>query len=154
MVRFPKEMGLIVNDSSPPRKKRIEQYRKKIAVRPLETPKQYRSRVGRISRHRYLMDNRPAPAQRKTEIETFHETVERVKTKHKQNLAEIKANTLSTREKQIAYDKARGAYESRTFLEATLRMKGIDPAADIEGMKTQYEEWKSANRGHRRNASR
>ena len=122
MVRFPKEMGLIVNDSSPPRKKRIEQYRKKIAVRPLETPKQYRSRVGRISRHRYLMDNRPAPAQRKTEIETFHETVERVKTKHKQNLAEIKANTLSTREKQIAYDKARGAYESRTFLEATLRM--------------------------------
>ena len=138
-------MGLIVNDSSPPRKNRIEQYRKKIAVRPLETPKQYRSRVGRISRHRYLMDNRPAPAQRKTEIETFHETVERVKTKHKQNLAEIKANTLSTREKQVAYDRARGAYESRTFLEENLRMKGIIPAADIEDMKTQYQEWKNAN---------
>jgi len=112
-------MGLIVNDSSPPRKKRIEQYRKKIAVRPLETPKQYRSRVGRISRHRYLMDNRPAPAQRKTEIETFHETVARVTVNHQQNLADIKANTLSTREKQIAYDKARGAYESRTFLAET-----------------------------------
>jgi len=65
------------------------------------------------------MDNRPAPAQRKTEIETFHETVARVTVNHQQNLADIKANTLSTREKQIAYDKARGAYESRTFLAET-----------------------------------
>ena len=112
MVRFPEEMGLIVNDSSPPRKNRIEQYRKKIAVRPLETPQQYRSRVGRISRHRYLMDNRPSPAQRKTEIETYHETVKRVAAKHKQVLADIRANTPSFREKQIAYDKARGAYDT------------------------------------------
>ena len=100
--------------------------------------------MGRISRHRYLMDNRPAPAQRKAEIETYRESVERVTAKHQQVLADIKANTPTFREKQIAYDKARGAYESRTFLEATLRMKGIDPAADIEDMKTQYEEWKRA----------
>ena len=130
------------DDESESRKRRIEEYRKKIAVRPLETPKQYRSRVGRISRHRYLMDNRPAPAQRKAEIETYHESVERVSAKHQQVLAEIEANTPTFREKQIAYDTARGAYESRTFLEATLRMKGIEPAADIEDMKTQYEEWK------------
>ena len=93
-------------------KSRTEQYRKKIAVMPLETPKQYRSRVGRISRHRYLMDNRPTPAQRKAEIETYHETVERVAAKHQQALADIKANTPTFREKQIAYDRARSAYES------------------------------------------
>ena len=112
MVRFPEEVGLIVNGNSDPRKNRIEQYRKKIAVRPLETPKQYRSRVGRISRHRYLMDNRPTLAQRKAEIETYHETVERVTAKHQQVLANIKANTPTFREKQIAYDRARSAYES------------------------------------------
>jgi len=115
MVRFPEEVGLIVDDSSAARKNRIERYRKRIAVRPLETPKQYRSRVGRISRHRYLMDNRPAPAQRKAEIDTYHEMVARVTAKHQQVLADIKANTLSTRENQIAYDRARGAYESRTL---------------------------------------
>ena len=104
-------MVLIVDDSSGPRKNHLEQYRKKIAVTPLETPKQYRSRVGRISRHRYLMDNRPAPAQRKVEIETYHETVGRVTVKHKQVLADIEANAPSFREKQIAYDKARGAYD-------------------------------------------
>ena len=125
-------------------KSRTEQYKKKIAVMPLETPKQYRSRVGRISRHRYLMDNRPTPAQRKTEIETYHETVARVTAKLQQVLDDIDDNTPTFREKQIAYDTARGAYESRTFLEATLRMKGIEPAADIEDMKTQYQEWKRA----------
>jgi len=62
--------------------------------------------------------------------------------KCQRELADTEANTPTFREKQIAYDKARGAYESRTFLEATLRMKGVEPAADIEDMKTQYEEWK------------
>ena len=109
------------DDESESRKRRIKEYRKKIAVRPLETPKQYRSRVGRISRHRYLMDNRPTPAQRKSEIESYHETVERVTAKHQKVLADINANTPTFREKQIAYDKARGAYESRTFLKAALR---------------------------------
>jgi len=98
--------------------------------------------VGRISRHRYAMNHRPDPARRESEIESYHEAVERVTAKHQQVLADIKANTPTFREKQIAYNKARGAYESRTFLESTLRMKGIDPAADIEDMKTQYEEWK------------
>ena len=102
--------------------------------------------MGRISRHRYAMNHRPDPARRESEIESYHEAVERVTAKHQQVLADIKANTPTFREKQIAYDKARGAYESRTFLESTLRMKGIDPAADIEDMKTQYEEWKSASR--------
>ena len=104
-------MVLIVDDSSDPRKNHLEQYRKKIAVMPLDTPKQYRSRVGRISRHRYLMDNRPTPAQRKVEIEIYRETVRRVTAKHKQVLADIEANTPSFREKQIVYDKARGAYD-------------------------------------------
>ena len=98
--------------------------------------------MGRISRHRYAMNHRPDPARRESEIESYHEAVERVTAKHQQVLADIKANTPTFREKQIAYNKARGAYESRTFLESTLRMKGIDPAADIEDMKTQYEEWK------------
>ena len=130
------------DDESESRKRRIKEYRKKIAVRPFETPKQYRSRVGRISRHRYLMNHRPDPARRKMEIESYHEAAARVTAKHQQVLAEIEANTPTFREKQIAYDTARGAYESRTFLEATLRMKGIEPAADIKDMKTQYEEWK------------
>ena len=111
MVRYAEKVVLIVDDSSDPRKNRLQQYRKKIAVMPLETPKQYRSRVGRISRHRYLMDNRPAPAQRKVEIEIYRETVRRVTAKHKQVLADIEATAPSFREKQIAYDKARGAYD-------------------------------------------
>ena len=130
------------DNKSESRKRRIEEYRKKVAVRPLETPNQYRSRVGRISRHRYLMNHRPDPARRKREIESYHEAVARVTKKCQRELADTEANTPTFREKQIAYDKARGAYESRTFLEATLRMKGVEPAADIEDMKTQYEEWK------------
>ena len=82
--------------------------------------------MGRISRHRYLMDNRPTPAQRKAEIETYHETVERVTAKHQQMLADIKANTPTFREKQIAYDRARGVYDSTTVLVATLRMKEME----------------------------
>mgnify|MGYP006910214382 CR=1 FL=1 len=111
MVRYAEKVVLIVDDSSSPRKNHLEQYRKKIAVMPLDTPKQYRSRVGRISRHRYLMDNRPTPAQRKAEIEIYHETVRRVTAKHKQVLADIEVTAPSFREKQIAYDKARGAYD-------------------------------------------
>ncbi len=145
---------LTVDGNTDSKKSRIEKYRKKVAVRPLETPKQYRSRVGRISRYRYLMNRGGEAARRARAKKIYKETEARVKTKHQENLAEIEANTPSFREKQIAHDKARGAYESRTFLEATLRMKGIEPAADIEEMKTQYQGWKSANRGHRRNASR
>ena len=62
--------------------------------------------------------------------------------KCQRELADTEANTPTFREKQIAYDKARGAYESRTFLEETLRMKGIEPAEDIGDMKIQYDEWK------------
>ena len=132
------------NDDS---KSRIKEYRKKVAIRPLETPKQYRSRVGRISRYRYLMSRGEEEARRARAKNVYNETKARVGSKHQKNLAEIKANTPTTREKQIAYDRARGAYESRTFLEENLRMKGIIPAADIEDMKTQYHEWKTANGG-------
>ena len=130
------------DDRSESRKRPIEEYRKKVAVRPLETHNQYRNRSGRISRHRYLMSHRPDRARRKDGIRRYHETVARVTKKCQRELADIEANTSTFREKQIAYDTARGAYESRTFLEATLRMKGIEPAADIEDMKTQYEEWR------------
>ncbi|MCH2268904.1 hypothetical protein [Candidatus Thalassarchaeum betae] len=132
----------MVDGNTDPRKNRIEEYRKKVAVRPLETPKQYRSRVGRISRHRYLMNHTLDPARRKMDLESYQEAVERVSAKHQQVLADIEANTPTFREKQIGYDKARGAYESRTFLEETLRMKGIAPAVGIEDMKIQYEKWK------------
>ena len=65
------------------------------------------------------------------------------------------APTVRHKQKQVAYDRARGAYESRTFLEATLRLKGIEPAEDIEGMKAQYEDWKiQASGGELRNKSR
>jgi hypothetical protein len=57
------------------------------------------------------MDNRPTPAQRKAEVEIYHETVRRVTAKHEQVLADIEATAPSFREKQIAYDKARGAYD-------------------------------------------
>ena len=130
------------NDDS---KSRIKEYRKKVAIRPLETPKQYRSRVGRISRYRYLMSRGEEEARRARAKNVYNETKPQVGARHQKNLAEIKPNTPSTREKQIAYDRARGAYESRTFLEENLRMKGIIPAADIEDMKTQYQEWKNAN---------
>tara|TARA_B100001013_G_C24338149_1_gene335371 strand:+ start:146 stop:481 length:336 start_codon:yes stop_codon:yes gene_type:complete len=100
------------DDRSESRKRPLEEYRKKVAVRPLETHNQYRNRVGRIAKHRQLMSHRPDRAQRKDEIKRYQEMVARVTEKCQRELAKIEANTPTFREKQIAYDKARGAYES------------------------------------------
>ena len=91
-----------------------------VAVRPLKTHNEYRNSVGRISRHQYLMNQRPDRARRKSEIKRYHETVARVTAKIQRELAEIKAHTPTFREKQMAYDRERGAYESKTFLESLL----------------------------------
>ncbi len=104
------------DDRSETRKRPIEEYRKKVAVRPLETHNQYRNRVGRIARHRQLMSHRPDRARRKGEIKRYQEMVARVTEKCQRELAEIEANAPTFREKQIAYDKARGAYDSNTYL--------------------------------------
>ena len=112
-----------------------------------ETHNQYRNRVGRISRQQHLMNQNVDPSKRREEIKRFSEASDRIEKKVQKEIEEIGQNTPSFREKQIAYDKARGAYESRTFLEATLRLKGIEPAEDIEEMKAQYEDWRALNSG-------
>ena len=107
-----------------------------------ETHNQYRNRVGRISRHQHLVNQTIDPSKRREEIKNLSEASTRIEKKVAEEIKEILENTPTTKQKQIDYDKARGAYESRTFLEGTLRLKGIEPAEDIEGMKAQYEEWK------------
>ena len=128
-----------------------------------ESHNQYRNRVGRISGHQHLMSQKVDPSQRREEIERFSEASARIEKKVQSEIEEISQGAPTVRHKQklvakqnqIAYDRARGAYESRTFLEATLRLKGIEPAEDIEGMKAQYEDWKiQASGGELRNKSR
>ena len=120
---------------------------------PRETHNQYRNRVGRISRHQHLMSQNVNPSKRRKEIKALSKASIRIENKVKEEIEEFCQESSTVRhrqkqvskEKQIAFDKARGAYESRTFLEETLRLKGIEPAADIEEMKNQYEEWKALN---------
>ena len=120
-----------------------------------ETHNQYRNRVGKISRHQHLMSQKVEPSTRREEIERLAEASNRIEKKVEKEIEEFcqRAPTVRhrqkqiTKEKQISYDKARGAYESRTFLEGTLRLKGIEPAEDIEGMKAQYEGWKTLASG-------
>ncbi len=112
-----------------------------------ETHNQYRNRVGRISRNQHLMSQKVDPSQRREEIKRFSEASKKIEKKVKMEVEGIAKGVPSFRQKQIAHDKARGAYESRTFLEATLRLKGIEPAEDIGGMKTQYEAWKVRTSG-------
>jgi hypothetical protein len=122
-----------------------------------ESHNQYRNRVGRISGHQHLMSQRVDSSQRREEIERLSEASARIEKKVQSEIEEISqgAPTVRHKQKQVAYDRARGAYESRTFLEATLRLKGIEPAEDIEGMKAQYEDWKiQASGGELRNKSR
>jgi hypothetical protein len=115
-----------------------------------ESHNEYRSRAGRTSRYQHLMNQKVDSSQRRVEIERLSKATIRVEKKVKNEIEEFcqEAPTVRHRQKQIAkegqiaYDKARGAYESRTFLEGTLRLKGIEPAESIEGMKAQYENWK------------
>ena len=130
----------------------IKSYQDEVAARGYLTNREYRALVRaegvRIpSRHQVLMSKRPSMEERGKEVKKFHETVARVTVKFEEILARIKANATSFKQKQITRDQACGAYESRTFLETTLWAKGIEPVAEIDGMKAQYEEWKWLSHG-------
>ncbi|SVD14594.1 uncharacterized protein METZ01_LOCUS367448, partial [marine metagenome] len=85
--------------------------------------------------------------ERDEEMDLFAKRADQIEAKIQAELAEIKANTQAFKARQVEYDRSRGAYESRTFLEATLRLKGIEPVEDIVGMKAQYEDWKARTSG-------
>jgi hypothetical protein len=114
-----------------------------------ESHNQYRNRIGRVSRHQHLMSQRSDRSKRDEEIKRFSEDSDRIEKKVQSEIGEISQGAPNVRQKQnqIAYDRARGAYESRTFLEGTLRLKGIEPAESIEEMKAQYEDWKTLASG-------
>jgi len=133
----------------------IKSYQDEAAARGYLTTREYRAVVraegGMIpSRHEVLMSQEvhvgEGGARRKREIKRYHKMVTRVTVKFVEDLR-IKANATSFKQKWITRDQARGAYESRTFLEATLRAKGIEPAVEISGMKAQYDEWKWLSSG-------
>jgi len=134
----------------------IKSYQDEVAARGYLTTREYRAVVraegGMISsRHEVLMSQEvhvgEGGARRKREIKRYHKMVTKVTVKFVEELARIKANATSFKQKQITRDLARGAYESRTFLEATLRAKGIEPAVEISGMKAQYDKWKWLSSG-------
>lgn len=129
----------------------IKEYQDEVAARGYETNREYRARLraegARIpSRNQVLMTQEvhvgEGAARRAKEIKIYRETVARVTAKFKGILADVEAHAPTFREKQVAHDEARGAYESRTFLRATLIAKGIEPAEDLEGMRKQYREYK------------
>ena len=113
-----------------------------VMARPHESHNEYRNRVGRATRYVHLRNQNITPRQRAKEIEEYHRTVARVGAKVQRDILRMKAEEPTFRERQQAYDEARGAYRSRTFLEETLKMKGIEPLESVEDMLTQYDEWK------------
>ena len=134
----------------------IKWYQDKVAERGYLTNREYRAILreegfGLPSRHQVLMSQDVhvgwGRIRRAREEKRFREAVTRVTAKFEHVLTRVKANAISPKEKEIARDRARGAYESRTFLENTLREKGIEPAAEISDMKAQYEEWKWLSSG-------
>ncbi len=136
----------------------IERDEKDVTARKIETNSEYRTRMReertRIpTRHENLMEtkfNRDDPIEvreRDEEMDLFAKRADQIEAKIQAELAEIKANTQAFKARQVEYDRSRGAYESRTFLEATLRLKGIEPVEDIVGMKAQYEDWKARTSG-------
>ncbi len=131
----------------------IEGHEKDVTGRKIETNSEHRAELReegtRIpTRHENLMktkinrDNPIEVRERDEEMDLFVKRAERIETKIQAELAEVKANARTFKARQVEYDKSRGAYESRMFLEATLKLKGIKPVEDIEGMKAQYEDWK------------
>ena len=129
----------------------IEDYKKDVVARNTETNKEYRARLReegtRIpTRNENLMKtkiNRDNPIEvrdRDEEMDWFAKRSARTEVKLQAQLAEIKGNARTFKARQVEYDRSRGAYESRTFLEATLNLKGIKPVEDIGGMETQYDE--------------
>lgn len=128
------------------RKKTIEEYREEVANRPFETHNEYRNRAGTVSRYVHLK-NRDVPHWvRAREVKEYKEASLRAEAKIAAEVARIKSEQPTFHEKQIAYDEARGAYRSRTFLEGTLKMNGIEPRESIEGMRAQFEDWKETLR--------
>ena len=127
-------------------KKTIEEYREEVANRNFETHNEYRNRTGKVSRYVHLK-NRDVPHWiRAREVKEYKEASLRAEAKIAAKVARIKSEQPTFMEKQIAYDEARGAYRSRTFLEGVLKMKGIEPQESTEGMLEQYEAWKEARR--------
>ena len=80
---------------------------------PGETHNQYRNRVGRISRQQHLMNQNVDPSKRSEEIKRFSEASDRIEKKVQREIEETRQNTPSFRDRQIAYDTARGAYLNR-----------------------------------------
>ena len=127
-------------------KKTIEEYREEVANRHFETHNEYRNRTGKVSRYVHLK-NRDVPHWvRVREVKEYKEASLRAEAKIAAEVARIKSEQPTFVEKQIAYDEARGAYRSRTFLEGVLKMKGVEPHESTEGMFEQYEAWKEARR--------
>ncbi len=129
----------------------IEDYKKDVMAQNTETNKEYRARLReegtRIpTRNENLMktkinrDNPIEVRERDEEMDCFAKRSARTEVKLQAQLVEIKGNARTFKARRAEYDRSRGAYESRTFLEASLRLEGIKPVKDIEGMKTQYEE--------------
>ena len=134
----------------------IKWYQDEVAAKGYLTNREYRTKLreegfGFPSRHQVLMSQDVLVGwgriRRAREEKRICDAVTRVTAEFEHILVRVKANAISPKEKEIARDRARGAYESRTFLENTLREKGIEPAAEISDMKAQYEEWKWLSRG-------
>tara|TARA_B100000029_G_C17600402_1_gene965563 strand:- start:3449 stop:3949 length:501 start_codon:yes stop_codon:yes gene_type:complete len=126
-----------------------ESYRDEAVARGHLTNQEYRAKLReegiRIPSRHYVLMSKSGRAKFAGRVwkKRFSRASSRIENKVAEHIKEILENTPSFKQKQIEFDKARGTYESRTFLENTLREKGIEPAAEIIEMKAQYEEWKS-----------
>ena len=129
----------------------IKEYQDEVAARGYETNREYRARLReegfRFPARQQVLTSQEVhvgqgKARRAREIKIYRETVARVTAKFKGTMAEVKANAPTFKEKQRAHDEARGAYESRTFLRATLISKGIEPDDDLDVMREQYRTYK------------
>ena len=79
-----------------------------------ETHNQYRNRIGRTSRHQHLISQKSDRSERREEIKRFSEASERIEKKVQREIEETRQNAPSFRDRQIAYDKVRGAYQNRS----------------------------------------
>jgi hypothetical protein len=75
-----------------------------------EAHNQYRNRLGSISGHQHLMSQKSDDSGRREEIKRFPESSETIEKNVHREIEEIGQNTPSFRDRQIAYDTARGAY--------------------------------------------
>ncbi len=94
-----------------------------------ETHNQYRNRVGRTSRHQHMMSQKSDRSERREEIKRYSEASERIEKKVQREIEETRQKAPSVRDRQIAYDKARGAYQNRPVI--SLSLVTGPPAHDI-----------------------